>query len=176
MTLEEALERFMYRPDEEVGPFLSSDHEGRLTPVPRRAAVLEEFLAFRLEAETYAVPIGALREILRVPLLTRLPRAGAHVLGLMNLRGEMLPVYDVRQRLKLGAGDSRRRKARVVVVRGLAGDAGMLVDEVEGVVRLPVDGLEAPPLAGLERDGVAGVGRLGRALYILLDVERVLDG
>lgn len=181
MHFQELLDRFFYRPDEEVGAFLELAPEvtaaaGELAPEQP-----EEFLAFVLERETYAVPIAVVREILKVPPLTEVPRAPESLLGLMNVRGEMLPVYDIKPRLKLsdhppevhGPSDVPR-SARVVLLRDLEGDCGVLVDRVDGVVKLALSRVEAPPALGLERDCIAGLGRRGDTLYIILDVEQAL--
>ena len=177
----EQVERFLYSPDEAVGAYLELAPEATTAPSTAAVDTTEEFLAFRLEGERYVVPIGALREIVKVPPLTFVPRAAPHLLGLMNVRGEMLPVYDLKPKLRLKAAVAVNgpadvpRTARVVLLNDVRGDAGVLVDSVVGVVRLPLTTLEAPPLPGMDRDGVAGVGRLGGELYILLDVERALD-
>lgn len=180
--LDDALRRFLYDPDEDVGPFLALAPEVELSQELRADDVTEEFLAFRLGPETYAIPIGALREIVKVPQLTPVPRTPPNVLGVMNVRGEMIPVYDIKPKLRLAQEASRvrgptdaPRGARVILLKDVRGDAGVLVDGVDGVVRLPVGRLEAPPLPGMDRDGVAGVGRKGDALFILLDVEQALD-
>ena len=179
------LDRFFYRPDEDVGEFLelSPEVEGSAGAAPEEAP--GEFLAFSLVGETYAVPIDQVREILKVPAITEVPRAKKNVLGVMNVRGEMIPVYDVKARLGLaergeaaappvrGPADVARG-ARVVLLRDELGDAGVLVDAVEGVVKLVPSKIEAPPNLGLERDCIAGLGRRGDALLILLDVEQVL--
>ncbi len=180
-SFEALLDRFFYRPDEDEGPHL------RLAPLPGRdvdvalEALPEEFLSFTLEQETYAVPIHAVREILKVGAITEIPRAAANVMGLINVRGEMLPLYDVKARLRLAerpplvrGGDELPRAARVVLVRDLDGDAGILVDQVEGVVKLQLSKLEAAPELGVERSAIAGIARRGEALFILLDVEQAL--
>lgn len=178
-TFEEQLARFFYHPDEEVGAYLEMAPE--IAEVVEVIEELpEEFLAFRLAHETYAVPIGVVREILKVPPITAVPRVESHILGLMNARGEMVPVYNLKQRLKLDEAPLRvagptdvPRGCRVILLKDPTGDAGILVDGVEGVVRLPLSKLEPPPALG-ERNAVAGLGRSGSQLYILLDVQQAL--
>lgn len=177
---EALLERFFYRPDEAVGAWLElapeiADSVEEVDELP------EEFLAFELSNETYAVPIGAVREILKVPIITSVPRVASHVLGVMNVRGEMLPVYDLKQRLNLEEEPARvegpndvPRGARVVLLKDPEGDAGILVDKVRGVVRLPLSKLEPAPSLGGDRRAVAGLGRQDGDLFILLDVEQAL--
>lgn len=181
MTFPELLDRFFYRPDEEVGNFLDLAPEVASTASSVSAEAPEEFLAFVLEKETYAVPIASVREILKVPVITEVPRAAPNVLGVMNVRGEMLPLSCVKPRLGLadripevrGPADLPRA-ARVLLLRDPEGDNGILVDKVEGVVKLILSKLEAAPNLGIERSCIAGLGRRGDQLYILLDVAQAL--
>jgi purine-binding chemotaxis protein CheW len=177
----ELVDRFLFRPDEAVGPFLDlapavdDVHEA----VPEEA--LEEFLAFELDGERYAIPVAAVREILKVGAVTEVPRAEGNLIGVINVRGEMLPLYDVKVALELatqipvvwGAGDLPRA-ARVVLVRDAEGDAGILVDRVLGTVKLSLGRVEPPPTLGPDRSAIAGLVRKNGVLHILLDVEQVL--
>lgn len=174
---------FFYRPDEDAGALDQFAHD---TSAPSEVNVEREepreHLAFVLDKETWAVPIDQVREILKVPPLTEVPRGGDNLLGVMNLRGEVLPVYDVKPRL--GLADKPRvvtgpkdvpRSARVVLVRDPVGDAGLLVDRVTEVVKLLPSKVEPPPPGVAAQGGVSGIGRKGSALFLLLDVEAVLN-
>lgn len=180
----ELLDDFFYRPDEDVGGLLDfsagSDEMLPLTP----EETPEEYLAFILEGETYAVPIRSVREIGKVPPLTEIPRAEPWLLGVMNLRGDVIPVYDLKLRLKLSdkapmvAGPDAQpppRLARILVAHTVEGPAGVWVDAVKDVVRLKPSMLEpAPSGLGGERDCVVGIGRRSSQLFILLDLEQAL--
>jgi purine-binding chemotaxis protein CheW len=179
------LDDFFYRPDEDVAGLhdFAAGSDGTQSSVPEE--VPEEYLAFRLEGECYAVPIRVVREISKVPPLTEIPRAEAHLLGVMNLRGELLPAYDIKVRLRLAerapvvAGPDAPpppRDARILVLRTESGPAGVWVDGVSGVVKLKPSMLEAAPpgLRSGDRDCVVGIGRRGSTLYILLDAEQAL--
>jgi purine-binding chemotaxis protein CheW len=180
----ELLDDFFYRPDEDVGGLLDfaagSDEVLPLTP----EETPEEYLAFDLEGECYAVPIRSVREIGKVPPLTEIPRAEPALLGVMNLRGDVIPVYDLKIRLKLSdkppmvAGPEALpppRQARILVAHTEEGPAGVWVDAVKDVVRLKPSMLEpAPAGLGGERDCVVGIGRRGSQLYILIDLEQAL--
>ena len=177
----ELLDRFFYRPDEAVGPFLELAPEGEPAGRALPVEAPEEFLAFELARETYALPIAQVREILKVSAVTEVPRADPRLLGLINVRGEMLPLYDVKVGLKLASsypvvrsGADVPRAARVVLVRDPEGDAGILVDRVVGAVKLTVSQLESAPHPGRDRTAIAGLAREHGALYILLDVEQAL--
>lgn len=181
----ELLDRFFYRPDEDVAGLegLTAGEAEQPAPVPEEQAV--EYLGFRLEGETYAARVASVREIVKVPPLTEVPGGAPHLLGVMNLRGEVMPVYDLKQRLRLAEAAPRvagpeapppPREARVVVLHGGGEPAGVWVDAVGGVVHLKPSSVEAPPrgVAQGERDLVVGLGRRADALYILVDLEAAL--
>ncbi|MBI3186159.1 MAG: purine-binding chemotaxis protein CheW [Myxococcales bacterium] len=183
---EELLGDFFYRPDEDTAGLLElPEAPADSSPAPKEERP-GEHLVFVLEGERYAVPIGKVREILRVPPLTEIPRAPSSLLGVMNLRGDVLPVYDLKMRLKLSGQPPRvagppseveplPRAARVLVVHGPDGDAGVLVDAVSEVVKLAPSQVEPPPpgLSG-ERDCVVGLGRQEEQLFILIDLDEAL--
>ncbi|MBM7117574.1 chemotaxis protein CheW [Archangium primigenium] len=185
-SLSSLLDNFFYRPDEDVGPIeevVAGTDEFIETAAEE---VPEEYLAFRLEGEIYAVPIHGVREIVKVPPLTEVPRAAANLLGVMYLRGEVLPVYDIKVKLRLAdtsalvAGPEAPpppRGARIIVVQTADGLAGIWVDAVSEVVRLRPSMLElAPPgVGGGERDCVVGLGRRKQELFILLDIWQALS-
>ncbi len=180
----ELLDDFFYRPDEDVGGLLdfAAGSDEVLPHTPEETP--EEYLAFDLEGECYAVPIRSVREIGKVPPLTEIPRAEPWLLGVMNLRGDVIPVYDLKLRLKLTdkapvvAGPDALpppRLARILVAHTEEGPAGVWVDAVKDVVRLKPSMLEpAPSRLGGERDCVVGIGRRSSQLYILLDLEQAL--
>ncbi|NTX08462.1 chemotaxis protein CheW [Myxococcus sp. CA040A] len=180
----ELLDDFFFRPDEDVSGLqdFAAGSDGVASSTPEE--VPEEYLSFLLEGESYAVPIRLVREISKVPPLTEIPRAEPHLLGVMNLRGELLPAYDIKvrlgltERVPLVAGPDAPappRDARVLVLRTETGPAGVWVDSVSGVVKLKPSMLEPPPGLRLgDKDCVVGIGRRGPSLYILLDPEQAL--
>ena len=180
----ELLDDFFYRPDEDVGGLLEfAAGSDELQPlIPEETP--EEYLAFVLEDECYAVPITSIREIGKVPPLTEIPRAEAGLLGVMNLRGDVIPVYDLKMRLRLThtpslvAGPDAPpppRLARILVAHTEEGPAGVWVDAVKDVVRLKPSMLEPSPQGlGGERDCIVGIGRRNSQLYILLDLQQAL--
>lgn len=182
-----SLDAFFYRPDEEEGALLDLGAQPEELPpaIPEEAP--REYISFWLAGECYAVSIDTLREIVKVPQLTEIPRAPENLLGVMNLRGEVMPVYDIKKRLRLvdhvmkiagpeSSANALPRGSRVLVMTDAAGSCGILVDAVSGVVRLKPSTLETPPqgLRG-ERDCIVGLGRKGNQLFILLDLERALS-
>jgi len=157
-------------------PFATEDSYHRRSG---RGAVWKlEVLTFALGDEEYGVDIQRLREIVRVRPITEVPRAPAFVLGVIGVRGEVLPVLDLRRRLKLRPpAEPPGREARVLIVKRGAEAFGLLVDEVRQVVRLREEDIEATPpvLIGAESEFIAGIGRpRPDRLVILLALDAVL--
>ncbi|HZZ86041.1 MAG TPA: chemotaxis protein CheW [Anaeromyxobacteraceae bacterium] len=135
-----------------------------------------EYLAFRLGGEEYAFGIEAIREILKAPPITEVPRAPAHVLGVITVRGEVIPVFDPRHRLGLPPAGPGGGPGRVIICDAGEGPCGLLVDAVAQVVRLPPSAIEQKPqgIVGSSSEYIAGIGRDRDRLFILLDLAAVL--
>ncbi|MBF8267297.1 MAG: CheW [Dehalococcoidia bacterium] len=135
-----------------------------------------QLVVFSLGAEAYGVPIGAVREIIRMQEITRVPRSPDFVEGVVNLRGKVIPVVDLRKRLGI-VGAGRSEENRIVVVDGGAEDIGMIVDTVTEVLRVPAVSVE--PLSAVvsssDTDYALGIAKLETRLIILLDLRRALS-
>ena len=142
----------------------------------RAAAEATEHLAtFVLDREEYGVDVRQVQEIRRVGEITSVPRAPEFVRGVINLRGRILPVLDLKR--KLGLGDvALERSARIVVVRTAGRMLGLLVDGASQVLKVPVSRIEPPPEEVVERGGdyIRAVAKLDDRLIILIDLGRVL--
>lgn len=123
------------------------------------AGVVSEVLAFVLADECYALPLSSIREILKMPALTEVPRAPADVIGIISVRGRVTTVVDLRRRLRMP--ESPPTKAtRVLLVDDGCEVLGLLVDRVLSVYRLRADEVEvASTMAGDTADYVLGIGR-----------------
>jgi purine-binding chemotaxis protein CheW len=137
----------------------------------------KEHLTFRLGDEEYAVEIACVREILKAPAITEVPRAPEPILGVILVRGEVIPVHDPRRRLGLPPAPPPKG-ARVVICDAGEGPMGMLVDAVSQVVRLPPSAIEPRPqgIGGIDSDTLAGIGRERDRLFILLDAAALFRG
>ena len=143
---------------------------------PRAAAEATEHLAtFFLAGEEYGVEVRQVQEIRRVTEITSVPRAPEFIRGVINLRGRILPVLDLRRRLALGEV-AMDRVARIVVVRIKERLLGLLVDGVSQVLKVKVSQIEPPPEEVLQQGGdyIRGVAKLDDRLIILVDLERLL--
>jgi purine-binding chemotaxis protein CheW len=170
------LDEFFYRPDEAapaVPQLAASAAEPGVAPA---SLVREEYLTFLLGPEEYAVAIGRVREVIKAPPITEVPRAPAHVLGVVTVRGEVVAVVDPRRRLGLPPGALSEGEGRVVIVDAGEGGCGLLVDRVASVVRLPPGSIEPCPhgIAGQRAELLAGIGRAGERLFTVLDVAALL--
>ncbi|HVP28393.1 MAG TPA: chemotaxis protein CheW [Myxococcota bacterium] len=132
-----------------------------------------QLLTFRLGEDPYAVPIERVREIVRLPTITPMPRVPACVRGVISLRGEMVEVIDLRRRLGMSE-IAPSRTSRVVVLHddGRA-TSGLLVDGVNDVMRVPEEAISETTAS--EEAHVCGLCERGNGFVSLLDVDRVLD-
>jgi purine-binding chemotaxis protein CheW len=136
-----------------------------------------QFLVFRLGDDEFGLPIEAVDEVARVPdQITRLPRTPKFLEGVVNLRGEVLPVVDQRRRFDMPALDQRASR-RLVVVRTERHKAGLIVDSVSEVLRCPADAIEPAPSLSNETvklvHGVVNLDQAGR-IVLLLDPAELL--
>lgn len=135
-----------------------------------------EYLAFVLADGMYAVPIAKVREILKLPPVTVVPRSAPEVLGVVSVRGLLVTVIDLRLRLKVPASPACR-SGRVLLVTGGGGEVvGLYVDDVLQVYRLAGSEIEVATaaLGGSHADHVAGLGRPEGALLVLLNLGPIV--
>lgn len=169
------LDEFFYRPDEpgpDLGSMAAPAQAAAAAPEPERRV---EYLTFLLGAEVYGVEIGRVREVMRSPPITEVPRAPADVLGVITVRGEVVAVFDPRARLGLPpSGPSEG--GRVVIVDDGAGPCGLQVDAVASVVRLLPGAIESCPqgIGGAAADCLEGIGRDRDRIFTILSVAGLL--
>jgi purine-binding chemotaxis protein CheW len=135
-----------------------------------------EFLCFRVSDEIYGINIMDIKEIIKPREVTEVPRAPSFVSGIISLRGIIIPIIDMLDRLGLPREKVTGRE-RVIVVRHGESFSGLLVDEIIQVVHITKDCLEAAPavLEGIDRDFVSGIGRADGRMIILLNLENIAD-
>jgi purine-binding chemotaxis protein CheW len=136
----------------------------------------EQVVIFDVSNESYAVNIARVHEIIRLQQITIIPGAPPYVEGVINLRGKVIPVLDLRKRFSLQATD-HTRASRIVVVEINGQTLGLVVDGVSEVLRIPTDCIEPPsPLvAGIESRYLRGIAKLEERLIVLLDLDQVLS-
>ncbi len=135
-----------------------------------------KYLCFRVAAENYAISLMDIKEIVKPREVTEVPHAPVFIRGIISLRGMIIPVFDLRLRLGFSETPPTGRE-RFIIVRKGEGCCGLLVDEVYQVISLEKHPIEKPPavLEGTDREFVAGIGRHEERVFILMDMEKVLD-
>lgn len=138
-------------------------------------------LTFSLGAEEFAVPILAVREIIGFMEITAVPQSPPHVRGVINLRGRVIPVVDLR--VQFGMARSERSEQTCIIVIETADSTrkrlhGIVVDRVGEVISIADDAIEAPPSFGANSDNafITGMAKVGQSIKILLDIDQVLGG
>jgi purine-binding chemotaxis protein CheW len=136
----------------------------------------QEYLCFRVSDEIYGINIMDIKEIIKPREVTEVPHAPSFVSGIISLRGIIIPIIDMLDRLGLPSATVTGRE-RVIVVRHGEAFSGLLVDEIIQVVHITKDCLEAAPavLEGIDRDFVNGIGRADGRMIILLNLETIAD-
>jgi purine-binding chemotaxis protein CheW len=143
----------------------------------KAAEAIEHLATFFLSREEYGVDVRLVQEIIRVTEITPVPRAPESVRGVINLRGRIIPVVDLKRKLGLGDVEAGRR-ARIVVVKLKERLIGLLVDAASQVLKVPVSAIDPAPDAVVEIDihYIRGVAKLPERLIILMDLQAVLSG
>jgi purine-binding chemotaxis protein CheW len=140
-----------------------------------------QYLTFRLGEESYALGLMSVKEIIEYGGVTQVPMMPGFVRGVINLRGRVVPVIDLANRLRSESAAVTRRTCIVIVEvtnDGEAQDMGIIVDAVSQVVDIPPQSVEPGPSFGakVRADFIAGMGKLDEGFVIMLDIDRVLAG
>ncbi|NOZ28590.1 MAG: purine-binding chemotaxis protein CheW [Chloroflexi bacterium] len=137
----------------------------------------EQLVVFRLGDELYGIDINRVQGIERMQRVTKVPRAPEFVEGVINLRGQITPVIDLRVRLGFERVEATKESRIVVVMMG-EDRVGLVVDGVDGVTRVPVDRIEPPSdlVKSEEAAYLRGIAKLDGGLLVLLDLDKVLEG
>ena len=136
---------------------------------------LIQLVTFRIGEEEFGVDILAVQEIIRMMQITMVPRAPEFIEGVINLRGKVIPVINMRTRFNKPALD-QDSNTRIVVIELENKIVGFLVDGVSEVLRIPESTVEDPPpvVAGIGSEYIRGIGKLDNRLLILLNLDNLL--
>ena len=151
-----------------------------LAAPPETAALAGKYLTFVLGREHYGVPVLKVREIIRLCDITPVPQMPDYIRGVLNLRGKIIPVADLRIKFRLAKIENTDLTCIVVVSVNLPDKSsalmGLIVDAVEEVVNLAAADIEPPPDFGaaLEADYILGMAKVKGTVKTLLDLDRVV--
>ena len=149
--------------------------------VPVGARLEGKYLTFRLAGEEYGLQILKVQEIIHLQTITKVPGTPAAVSGVINLRGKVIPVVDLRARFGMELAEDTEKSCIIVVqIRSRQGVVvvGILIDEVREVLDIPAASIEGSPDFGfgVDTDFILGMGKVNGSVKILLDIDRVLAG
>ncbi len=148
--------------------------------VPTLAHLAGKFMTFKLADEIYGLEILKVREIIRLLEITRVPRSEGFMRGVVNLRGKVIPVVDLRLRFGMSLAEGTNQTVIIVVqclVRAQLLTVGLLVDQVLEVLSVNARDIDATPSLGdssIDISFIQGVGKTGDRVVFLLDIDRVL--
>ena len=139
-----------------------------------------KYLTFRLGEEEFGLEILKVQEIIQLQAITRVPRTPEYVRGVINLRGKVIPVVDLRLKFGMDRVEDTERTCIVVVqIRHADGVVvmGTIIDEVREVLDIPEASIEDAPSFGssIETEFILGMGKIGNGVKILLDIDKVLS-
>ena len=142
-----------------------------------QSSYLLQLVGFQLDDEEYGIDILKVQEINRITEITKIPQSPDFVEGVINLRGNVIPIIDLRKRFNMPHKEYDKQ-TRIVV--GEIGDrtVGFIVDAVSEIIRLPADKIEPAPniSADDKAEYILGVGKLDDKLLMLLDIDKILSG
>ncbi|MBT2637117.1 chemotaxis protein CheW [Bacillus sp. ISL-39] len=133
-------------------------------------------IVFQLNDKEYGVPVSQVKSIEKIMHITRVPHTNPFVKGVMNLRGVVTPLLDLRVRFGMGE-QAYTEGTRVIIVSIDDKEVGLIVDGANDVIDIPTSKIEPPPeVVGLEAEGyIDGVANLDKRLLILIDLHKILE-
>ena len=133
-------------------------------------------IVFRLLDEHFGVDVSQVKSIERLDTITKLPHTPSFVKGVIHLRGAVIPIVDLKERLGL-AQNEWTDQSRVILLTIGGYDVGIIVDSANDVIDIPTSNIEPPPrmISGVEMKYLRGIAKLQNQLLVLLNLNRVLD-
>jgi purine-binding chemotaxis protein CheW len=152
-----------------------SEHDSRAHAHHSDVSTDRRFLAFSLAKEIYAIPLLQVKEVIGMTEPTPIPNAPPHFKGIINLRGLVISVVDLRAKLKL-AKEAPGPETSIIIL-DLTPPCGMVVDSVESVLAVSAENLSPAPQSanGEAHSSITGVARQDKQLVLLLDIQSVID-
>ncbi|MFW5971996.1 MAG: chemotaxis protein CheW [Bacillota bacterium] len=134
-----------------------------------------QFIVFSLMGEKFGVDVKQIKQIIPTTEYTHIPNSPEFIRGVINLRGEIIPIVDLRRRLSLDE-DEVDDDAKIIIVELQNNSIGMQVDSVSEMIRIYEDDISAPPkiVKGINSQYLKGVGKVNDKLLILIDLNKIL--
>ncbi len=145
-----------------------------------KTASVKQFLTFTLDTEQYAVEVEKVREVLEYTTVTKVPNTSEFMRGVINLRGSVVPVVDLRLKFGMAATEKTIDTSIIVMEIDINEETvvlGTLADSVQEVIDLPLNQIEPPPKVGtqIDADFIKGIGKQDERFLIILDINKVFS-
>ena len=139
---------------------------------------LVQLVSFMLADEEYGVEVLKVREIIRMPTITKMPNVPQHVEGIINLRGKVIPIISMRRRFNL-SNDENGSQTRIIIMDVAGSLTGFIVDSVSEVIRIHSSEIQPPPSmvlsSGIGQEFITGVFNHAERLLIIMDIDRMFS-
>ncbi len=143
-------------------------------------SISNQFVTFKIENELYAIDVFKIREILEVPEITKVPGMPAMIRGVINIRGSVVPVLDMK--MKFGQDRTEQNQDTAVIVTEISNNdgtvqIGIMVDSAREVITLDPENIEEPPRLGIFIDNkyLSGMGKINEEFVIILNIDKILS-
>ena len=137
-----------------------------------------QLVTFTVNEEIYGSEIIRVQEIIWLTAITRVPKAQEHIIGVINLRGQIIPINSLAKRLKLKKDIEQNELSRIVIFKTGELVAGVIVDSVSEVIRVPLKNIEPAPEINADKGSnyIQSVAKMSRKIVIILDVDKIILG
>ena len=134
-----------------------------------------QIVCFKIGNEEYGVDILQVQEILKIPKITKLPKSRAHIIGVMDLRGKVIPIIDLGKRFGIIADLANSNRAIVVDIEGK--QVGLAIDSVSHVIKVDSGDIEPPPpvVKGISGKYIVGIAKLKSGFVVILDINQIFS-
>ncbi len=137
----------------------------------------KQFIVFTINDEKFGVDVKQIKQIIPLSETTHIPNAPSFVEGVINLRGDIIPIIDLKCKLSLELKSINKKEGKIIIVELDDNNIGMKVDSVSEMMRIYQDEIAEPPkiVKGINRNYLKGLGKLNDRLLILLDLNKILS-
>ena len=134
-----------------------------------------QIVCFKIGSEEYGIDILQVQEILKIPKVTKLPKSSRHILGVIDLRGRVIPIIDLGKRFGIVADLSNSSRAVVVDIEGK--QVGLAIDSVSHVIKVDAGDIEPPPpvVKGISGKYIVGIAKLKTGFVVILDINQIFS-
>lgn len=159
-----------------TNPSLEKPQVDDLATTDEHGKPLTQVVSFQLASELYGLNIMCVQEIILMGEITQIPEVPSYIRGIINLRGKVIPIVDLRSRFSMASVEATEH-TRIIVVNSSASTVGFVVDAVSEVLRIDGEQIEPPPqgLAGVDQAYIQGLVKMDKKIMILLNIDKIMS-